>query len=225
MRAAGAGAAIAAALKDVFGGRLGWLALLCLVAALGATVAAAWAGLRYLVPLIPEGQGNLAFVYAASEWIAAFGVIVLSIALAPAASMIVGGALFDVAAARVEKAIGAPKGRVVPLGEGLANGVKIALPALALNLISLPLLFVPVVNIVWFLILNGALMGREYATLAATRRMGWREARALRRRLPVSVFLIGLVCSVIPFVAPLIGASAMTRLVNQAANNGSGTRA
>ncbi len=71
----------------------------------------------------------------------------------------------------------------------------------------------PVVNIVWFLGLNGYLMGREYFSLAAIRRMPWAEARRLRARNGLSVFLVGLVCSFIPFVAPLVGASAMTRLV------------
>jgi len=36
---------------------------------------------------------------------------------------------------------------------------------------------------------------------------------SLRRRNGGSVFLVGLACSVIPFFAPLVGASAMTRLV------------
>jgi hypothetical protein len=29
----------------------------------------------------------------------------------------------------------------------------------------------------------------------------------------MSVFMVGLACSLVPFVAPLVGASAMTRLV------------
>ena len=74
-------------------------------------------------------------------------------------------------------------------------------------------MFVPVVNLVWFLSLNGYLMGREYFSLAAVRRMAWAEARALRGRNGAAVFLVGLVCSLVPFVAPLVGASAMTRLV------------
>lgn len=210
---AGALSAIGGGLKDVFGGRLGGLALLCFVAALGATVAAAWAAFRYLLPLIPEGEGWLRYLWTGAEWLSGAGIVILSIVLAPAISMIVGSVLFDIAAAGVEKAIGLPAGRLVPPHEGLLNGLRIAGPALVLNVVTLPILFVPILNIIWFLSLNGYLMGREYFSLAAVRRMTWAEARAARSRNRLSVFVVGFVCSFVPFVAPLVGASAMTRLV------------
>ena len=50
-------------------------------------------------------------------------------------------------------------------------------------------------------------------TITAARHMTYRDALALRKRNGASVFLVGLACSVIPFFAPLVGASAMTRLV------------
>lgn len=206
-------AAIAGGLRDVFGGRLGWLALLCFVVALGATVAAAWAAFRYLVPMIPEGEGWLRYVWTAAEWVSGAGIVLLSIVLAPSISMVVGSMLFDVAAARIEKDVGMPAGRLVPPHEGLLNGFRIAWPAFALNILTLPLLFIPVVNLVWFLSLNAYLMGREYFSLAAVRRMSWPDARALRRRHGFSILLVGFACSIIPFVAPLVGASAMTRLM------------
>ena len=40
------------------------------------------------------------------------------------------------------------------------------------------------------------------------------DAVALRKRHGAAVFAVGLACSVIPFFAPLVGASAMTRLVH-----------
>lgn len=210
---------IGGGIKDVLWGRLGRLALLCVIVAILSTAAAAWAAFRYLLPLIPDGQGWLGWISAGAEFVAGAGVIVLAILLAPGMSMFVGGALFDIAAERVEKGVfpAAPRGRFVPPHEGLLNGARIAAPALLLNLVSLPLLFVPVLNLVWFLALNGMLMGREYFMLAAVRRMRWREARALRARAPLAVFLVGLACSIVPFVAPLIGAGAMTRLVMQVA--------
>jgi CysZ protein len=204
---------IGAALSDLFSRRLFLLTLLCLVAAGAATGAAAWAGLRYLVPLIPEGQGVLGWVLDAADILAGAAIVVLAIALAPGVSMLVGGALFDVAAARVERAVGAEPGRMVSIGEGLLNGARIALPALALNLVALPLLFVPIVNVVVFLGLNAWLMGREYFMLAAVRRSSWREARRLRGTASLAVFLIGIIAAILPFVAPLYGASAMTRLI------------
>lgn len=207
--------AILAGGRDVLFGRLTLFALFNLAAALALTGGAAYAIIRYLVPLIPDGTGWLGYASTAGEVAASLALIILAIALSPAASMLVGGFLFDFAAERVEKAIGAPKARAISLGEGVANGLKIALPALLLNLLALPFYFVPGVNVAVFYLLNGILMGREYATLAAARQMSFSEAVALRNRHSFPVFLVGLACSAIPFFAPLVGASAMVRLVNK----------
>jgi uncharacterized protein involved in cysteine biosynthesis len=96
--------------------------------------------------------------------------------------------------------------------EAFLNGLKIGLPALILNIVSLPFLFVPGVNFFWFLFLNGFLMGREYGALAALRRMNWKDAKAWRRANAAPLFIVGLVCSLLPFIAPLVGSAAMTRL-------------
>jgi CysZ protein len=206
-------AAILGGLSDVFGRRLGWLTALNLGVAAAVTAALAWAGLRFLVPLIPEGTGWLAHALNAGEVVAGIAVVLLAVVLSPGVSMAVGGALFDIAAARVEKAVALPAGRLVPIHEGALNGLRIAGPALLLNLVSLPLMFVPVVNLGWFLLLNGFLMGREYFSLAAVRRMNWEQAKELRRRYGASVFFVGLFAALLPFVAPLFGAAAMTRLL------------
>ncbi len=206
-------AAILGGLKDVIFGRLTLFAIANLVVALTITVFAARAGLTYLVPLIPDGEGWFGYASMAGSMVASIAVIVLAIALSPAVSMVVGGMLFDFAAERVEKKLGVPPGRMVPIQEGLWNGVRIALPALLLNLLVIPLYFIPVVNAVTFYTLNGFLMGREYATITAARHMSFRDAVAFRKRHGASVFLVGLACSLVPFVAPLVGASAMTRLI------------
>lgn len=205
--------AILGGLKDVIFGRLTWLALINLVVAATITVFAARAGLTYIVPLIPDSGGWLGYISMAGSFFASVAVVVVAIALSPAISMVVGGLLFDFAAERIEKKIGAPKARAVPLQEGVLNGVRIALPALALNLLAIPLYFIPVVNAVTFYTLNGFLMGREYATITAARHMSYAEAVALRKRHGLDVFMVGLACSLVPFLAPLVGASAMTRLI------------
>jgi len=209
-----ASAAILGGLKDVIFGRLTWLALINFAVAVTITLLLAQAGLRYLVPLVPDSEGWLGYLTMAGSLAASVAVVVLAIALSPAISMVVGGLLFDFAAERVEKKIGAPPARGVPLHEGVWNGIRIAIPALLLNLIAIPFYFIPGVNALVFYGLNGFLMGREYATLAATRRMSYADAVALRKRHRGAVFLVGLACSVIPFFAPLVGASAMTRLVH-----------
>ena len=102
-------------LKDVIFGRLTWLALINLVVAATITVLAAQAGLRYLVPLIPDSEGWFGYITMAGSFMATIVVVVLAIALSPAISMIVGGALFDIAAERVEKKIGTPNAKPVPI--------------------------------------------------------------------------------------------------------------
>jgi CysZ protein len=204
--------ALKAAFGDVFSARLGGQAILCVAVALGLTFTAAWGAFSELLPMIPDAQGWLGVLLTTSEVLAGAGIILAAIVLAPTISMIMGGALFDAVAEKVEKAEGFPPGRAMKPHEGFWNGLKIGLPALVLNVVSLPLLFVPGVNFIWFLVLNGFLMGREYGALAALRRMSWKEARSWRRARPLSLFIIGLACSFLPFVAPLVGASAMTRL-------------
>ncbi len=209
-------AAILGGLKDVIFGRLTLLALLNLVVALTLTIGAATAIIRFVIPMIPDGAGWLGYLSTAGEVAASIAIAVLAIALSPAISMIVGGVLFDVAAERVEKKLGITGAQGVPLHQGLLNGLRIGIPALIVNLIVLPLYLIPVVNALVFYGLNGFLMGREYATQTAARRMAFSDAIALRKRKGLSVFLIGLACSFVPFFAPLVGASAMTRFVNSA---------
>lgn len=207
-------AAILGGLKDVIFGRLTWLALLNLVVALTITISAATAIIRYVVPMIPDGAGWFGYLSTAGEFAASIAVAVLALALSPAISMIVGGVLFDLAAERVEKKLGIAGAQGVPLHHGLLNGLRIGIPALVVNLIVLPLYLIPVINALVFYGLNGFLMGREYLTQTAVRRMSFADAVALRKRKGLSVFLIGLACSFIPFFAPLVGASAMTRFIN-----------
>lgn len=210
-------AAIAGAVKDIAFGRLTLLALVNLVLAGVISGSAAVAAIRYLVPLIPEADGLLGFAFDAAQFVLGAGAVVLALVLSPAASMFVGGLLFDFAAERVEKAIGAPSARQPSIVEGLWNGLRIAFPALLLNLLVAPLYLIPGVNAVVFYSLNGYLMGREYSMLAGSRRMSWRAAKKLRRSARFSVFLVGLACSIVPFLAPLVAASAMTRLTNRLA--------
>lgn len=205
--------AILLALKDVIFGRLTLLALINLVLAGAVTGSAAVGAIRYLIPLIPDAQGWIGTMLDAGQFALSVAAVVLAVALSPAASMFIGGMLFDFAAERVEKRIGAPAARRPSIVSGLATGARIALPALLLNLIAIPFYFIPVVNAVVFYTLNGYLMGREYSTLAATRHMPFRDAVKLRRSARFGFFLIGLACSIVPFIGPLIAASAMTRMV------------
>ncbi|MBS0384814.1 MAG: EI24 domain-containing protein [Proteobacteria bacterium] len=207
-------AAIGGAFGDILGGRLTLLAILNLVLAGAISGAGAVAAIHYLVPLIPHAAGWLGFLFDALRFIAGVGAWVLGIAISPAASMLIGGFLFDAAASRVEKAIGAPSPRKVGLAEGVWSGIRMATPTLLLNLLVLPLYVIPGINALVFVCINGYLMGRDFATTAAMRRMPFKDALKLRRSARFSVFVVGVACAVIPFLGPLVGASAMTRLVH-----------
>lgn len=206
--------AIGGAIKDVAFGRLTLLAIVNLVLAGAISGSAVLAAIHYVTPMLPHATGWIGFIYDTARFLLGAGAIVLGVALTPAASMFVGGLLFDFAAQRVERAIGAPAARKVSLLEGVFTGVRIAIPSLLLNLLVAPLYLIPGVNAAVFYTLNGYLMGRDYAMIAALRRMPFKQALRLRRSKRFSVFLVGLACAVIPFIGPLIGASGMTRLVH-----------
>lgn len=207
-------AAIAGAFGDILGGRLTLLAIVNLVLAGAISGAGAIAAIHYLVPLIPHGSGWFGFLFDALRFIARVGAFILGIAISPAAAMFIGGFLFDAAASRVERAIGAPSPRKVGLAEGVWSGIRMAIPTLLLNLLVLPLYVIPGINALVFVCINGYIMGRDFATTAAMRRMSFKDALKLRRSARLSVFIVGVFCAVIPFLGALIGASAMTRLVN-----------
>jgi uncharacterized protein involved in cysteine biosynthesis len=207
-------AAIGGAFGDILGGRLTLLAIVNLVLAGAISGAGAVAAIHYLVPLIPHTTGWVGFLFDAARFVASVGAFILGIAISPAASLFIGGLLFDAAASRVEKALGAPSPRKVGLLEGVWTGLRMAIPSLLLNLLVLPLYVIPGINALVFICINGYLMGRDFATTAAMRRMPFKEALKLRRSARLSVFVVGVACVVIPFLGALIGASAMTRLVN-----------
>jgi uncharacterized protein involved in cysteine biosynthesis len=216
--------AIAGALKDILFGRLTLLALFNLVLAGAISAGAVVGAIHYVTPLVPHAAGPLGFLYDTARFLLGAGSIALGIAFSPAISMFVGGLLFDHAASRVEKAIGAPAARKVSLLEGLFTGLRMAIPSLLLNLLVAPLYLIPGINAAVFYCLNGYLMGRDYAMVAALRRMPFRDALKLRRRARLSVFLVGVACALVPFFGPLIGASGMTRLVNALTNSGSASQ-
>lgn len=238
------------ALGDLFGKPLRGLLFVCALLAALLLGAATWAALRFLVPLIPEPASWPGWLAMGADVLAGVGVVLVAVLLFPAVSMVIGGILFDVAADRVERARFPedPPARAVPLHEGALAGLRIAGPAILLNLLALPLIFIPVVNIVAFTLLNAFLMGREYFTLAALRFRSFEETRALRRThggavyaaalapallvglpamLPIAPFLLPFV-AIVSFPAPLLGAAVMVRLhkalSRQGANTGSGTR-
>lgn len=205
---------------DLFGRPLRGLILLCLVLTMGLLGLAFWAALEYVTPLLPALKTWPGWLTVLADWAAATSYFIAAIVLMPVVAMVVGGALFDVAAARVEgmRFPRRPALRKVGLKEALLNSLRIAGPALLLNVLAIPLYFFPVVNVLTFIGLNAFLMGREYFSLAALRFGDWAYVRRLRRKHGAAVLLGGLapalllVVPLLQFLAPLFGAAVMVRL-------------
>jgi uncharacterized protein involved in cysteine biosynthesis len=109
-----------------------------------------------------------------------------------------------------------PPPRQVPLAQSVPSALKLLGASLVLNLLAMPAYFVPLLNIPVWLALNGYLIGREYAELVASRRVGPAIATRLRRDHRLVFWLAGTVIALLlavpllNLVAPVIGAAFMT---------------
>lgn len=110
-----------------------------------------------------------------------------------------------------------PPPRPIPMLEAAGSGLKLLGAALLFNLLALPLYFVPLLNIPVWLLLNGYLVGREYAELVGLRRLDPPAFVVLRRQQRVLLWIWGVVIAflltlpVVNLVAPIVGASFMTQ--------------
>ena len=164
----GVGAVLGAmfgAIGDVFGRPLRNYLLITAFGAAAALAVATWAAIAALTPYIDRIAPMVAawrapWLTAAAEIFADFTAIVIAIVLWPAVSLLIGGMQFERAAERIEhvRFPADPPGRKIPLREALGNSLKLAGPALALNAAVLPLLVIPGINLVAFVLLNAALM-------------------------------------------------------------------
>jgi uncharacterized protein involved in cysteine biosynthesis len=116
---------------------------------------------------------------------------------------------------------GLPAPRPGALADGIRSGLKLALLAVLLNLVLLPLYLVPGLNLVLFYGLNGYLVARGYFEQVAVRRLTLREARAVfannRGRLWLSGILLTFVTTV-PFlnlVVPILATAWMTHATQE----------
>ncbi len=151
------------------------------------------------------------------------GLAVLALAwlLFPAVVTFVMGFFLDRVAAAVEARDYPGKGppRRRPLGETLAALLRLGVLTVALNLLALPLyFFIPGMNLVLFLALNGYLLGREYFEVVALRRLDAKAAKATRNRFGGPVFVGGVVIAgtfalpVVNLIAPVVATAFMVHL-------------
>lgn len=110
-----------------------------------------------------------------------FGILLAGLYVLPAVSMLVAGFFLDDVAEHIEKFdyAGDRPGTPLPTTSSLIESLRFFVVTLGANLLALCFLFVPLVNIAAFFIVNAFLFGREYFFLVA----GRHESRATVVRL------------------------------------------
>ena len=151
------------------------------------------------------------------------GLVVLLAFLLPAVSAFVGGFFLDEAAEIVERT-DFPQdrpGEPTPTMTSVLFGLRFAGLSLLLNLAALTLIFVPLVNVVAFFVVNTYLLGREYFEMAAARFGTQPEATALRRRHRARALVAGAVLAAMMLVpglnllTPIFGIALMVHVHKQ----------
>lgn len=151
---------------------------------------------------------------------AGLGVVVGAVFLMPAITALVASVFVDDVAAIVEREHYPQQqpGAALPVGLALREGAKTAALTLLVYLIALPFVLFAGAGLVAFFVATAWLLGREYFELAAMRFRPPREAKAMRKRHALTVFVAGLIIAAfvsIPIVnlaTPLFGMAFMVHL-------------
>jgi uncharacterized protein involved in cysteine biosynthesis len=168
--------------------------------------------------------GDITWVDNALTWAGVPLMLVLSIFLmVPVASAFMGIFLETIAAAVEERHYPSlPPARSVSIAEGLVDAAKFLGVLIAVNLVALiAYLLVPPFAPFIFWVVNGILLGREYAQLVALRRSDAAGAATFRRRNRSTIFAAGVLMAVpltIPVVnilVPILGAATFTHLYHR----------
>lgn len=150
---------------------------------------------------------SLGFLDAALEWIARFGgILILSVLMMPVASLFIGLFLEEIADAVEAKHYPNARGtRKMGWFEMLIDGVLFTLTLLGANAAALILylIFLPIGPFI-FIAVNGWFLGRQYFELVAARHVPFREARVLRRKFQIRVWIAGCLMAA-PLSVPLLG--------------------
>jgi CysZ protein len=177
-------------------------------------LAASW-GLAAL-----ELTGN-GWLDAAIDLLGGAASVLIAWALYPSvATMLAGFFLEDVTRAVEQRHYPAlPEPNPQTLISGIASGLRLALLAIAINLIALPIyLLAPPISPIVFYALNGYLLGREYFDQIASRRLDRRQRQTIWLRYRGRLWSAGLLIAVIAtiplvnLIAPVIATEFMTHI-------------
>lgn len=177
----------------------------------------AWPWIDAMLPGLPAWTGWLGLVAAI---IAGIGLALgLALLIAPVTAIVAGLFLDDVAEV-VEKTNYPTErpGQPVPALRAMVLAIKFFGIVIVGNLLALLLMFIPIVNIGAFFLVNGYLLGREFFEFAAMRFRSEQEAKDLRRRNAGTVFMAGIVIAaflavpILNLLTPLFAAAMMVHL-------------
>lgn len=213
--------ALSTALSDTFSKPLRAVMLRALGLALVLLVIAG-IGAFYGLQAIPEFGADWGWpiIDDVIDWLSgAFVVVALVLLLMPVSALFAGIFLEEVAAAVEERHYPTDAaGRDQPFVQGLWIAIKFTTLLILLNILALPLYFIPVVNVIAYWTLNGYLLGREYFELVALRHHTPEEAKSLRRSKSVRVFSGGVAAAalasipVVNLLTPFFATALMVHL-------------
>ena len=181
--------------------------------------AALWAVVWFL--LTRTALSELGWIEATLDVLGGLAAIVLTFVLFPGVVAAILSLFADNIIGAVERRHypSLPPPRSVSVAEQVSLALRFLALVIALNLLALPLYFIPILNALVFYGLNGYLLGREYYEMVAPRRLAREPRRELWRRRRFGFVLAGAVIAfistlpVINLLAPVLAAAAMTHLV------------
>jgi len=181
-------------------------------------LAVLWVGAAALLTLLhasPYHGLNIAF-----DVLGGLAALFVAWLLFPSLSILVLGIFLDpfVTAIEHDRYPQLPPARCIGMSEFMRSGVRLAILAVVLNLVLLPVYFVPVINIAAYYAINGYLVGHTYFEAIALRRIGLRDVRAKWHgyrayyTLAGAIIALLLTLPIVDLIAPLIGAAFMLHL-------------
>ena len=179
---------------------------------------ALWFGATFLLAALHVS--GISWLDRVIDVLGSFAALFLAWLLFPATSMLMLGFFLDGVIASIEARHypDLPPARRIGVAESIGSALRLALIALVLNLVILPLYLLPIANVVIFYGINGYLVGREYFEAVALRRLERAGLRSSWHRHRVQLVLAGIVIAfllslpVVNLIAPLIGVAFMLHL-------------
>ena len=190
---------------------------------IGLTIAlliGATSGLVWLVNVLAGGS-DITWLDDVLAWGSVILMLVLSVFLmVPVASAITSMFLDEVAQAVEDKHYShLPRVDPVPFWDALRDTVNFLGILIAANVVAIILyIFLPFLAPFIFWSMNGFLLGREYFTLAAMRRIGRANARNLRAQYAGTIWIAGIMMAIplsfplVNLLVPILGAATFTHI-------------